>query len=735
MQRAGATRFAAWKGCNRMPLLLMTSQALTMIATLLVGAALIAVSSRAPARFPILLAYGIGLILAAALFALAISSTGHEALVLSSLAFCVVILLPLLIYLFALELAAPGRSRTFTILGLAAVLTAIIVILFWNQAQPGAFLSQPVQAGSASNTVQGVWASLYLVYACGIQLGAGILLLTYAASNRVALKLQPLAWIWGAILLAILIEAVGLGRLILLPNLETILLASAVMGLALLLFSRSRFQQMDVHHLSRDMVFEGWADGVMILNEQNQIIDLNPAAAHVLGVSIQDAYGKDVDQFLTNWNSLIQNSNTRDLEFKGSVNFNQQWRYFNVRLFPLQNHQGQDIAKTIILRDMTDRKTIAEIRQRARDEMFTLLHSFYNAASGSKTTNDFLKDALYQIAYSFNIQDSAIHLVDPASDNENSKLTLTALHGPLMQPANSLSTLYQKLDILNWIIENKQPLIVRNAKQDPRFAGFAQQEQNLSIAIFPMLNDQKVLGIMMIARTQLPGLGPDEIIRLNVVAEELASFIYTERQKQMSIAMAERERLVRDLHDSITQKLYGMVTMTEAFQAELESGKTSNTTKFMTRISENARLALKEMRLFLHQMRPVDLEHEGLVAVLRQRLDYVEGQSDIQARLIADDNIAMPTETELILYYIAQEALNNILKHARAKSVLIRLKSKRHAISLEITDNGCGFDPNQVEANSMGIKNMYMRAGQINAKIKITSAKGKGTKISLSVPQ
>ena len=155
----------------------------------------------------------------------------------------------------------------------------------------------------------------------------------------------------------------------------------------------------------------------------------------------------------------------------------------------------------------------------------------------------------------------------------------------------------------------------------------------------------------------------------------MASLIDSDRRRKLAITMKERERLMRDLHDSVSQKLYGLVTTTEAAQAAMEAGSNVDPRQEFARIGEHARQAVKEMRLFLYQMQQVDVEKDGLISVLHHRLLAVEGRADIKARLLSDEeDIPLSTEKQMMLYYIAQEALNNVLRHARAKSVLVTLK-------------------------------------------------------------
>jgi signal transduction histidine kinase len=255
---------------------------------------------------------------------------------------------------------------------------------------------------------------------------------------------------------------------------------------------------------------------------------------------------------------------------------------------------------------------------------------------------------------------------------------------------------------------------------------------NKCLLMLPLITGEQILGVLgLIRKSGLP-YGQDEIIRLTIVAEELASCIRSDRQRQMAIALEERQRLVHDLHDSITQKLYGLFLLTEAAQARLEGGSPVQPAE-MAKIGENARQALKEMRLFLFQMKPVDLEHTGLVAALHERLAAVEGRADIKARLLADEKIDLSLEKETMLYYIAQEALNNIMKHADAKSVTVYLKKRKTSVALEVVDDGHGFDPELIGKGGMGLKIMQERAAKLDGKLKIASVPGRGTTITVTI--
>jgi signal transduction histidine kinase len=178
--------------------------------------------------------------------------------------------------------------------------------------------------------------------------------------------------------------------------------------------------------------------------------------------------------------------------------------------------------------------------------------------------------------------------------------------------------------------------------------------------------------------------------------------------------------------------LYGLVTLTEAAQAAEEAGSQPDYHQVLFRIGENARQAVKELRLFLFQMQPIDLEKEGLISVLHHRLAAVEGRADIKARFLADENLSLSKRKEIALYYIAQEALNNVLRHAKAKSVDVILKQGYKYVTLEIIDDGCGFESTNLDRGGLGLKNIIERVKQENGKIKISSKPGEGTIIKVT---
>jgi signal transduction histidine kinase len=143
--------------------------------------------------------------------------------------------------------------------------------------------------------------------------------------------------------------------------------------------------------------------------------------------------------------------------------------------------------------------------------------------------------------------------------------------------------------------------------------------------------------------------------------------------------------------------------------------------------------ALREMRLLLHQLRPTLLEEHGFVNALQQRLDMVERRSNIDAQLIAQGDFKnLPQNVEDELFNIAQEALNNSLRHSKAGSVMVRLQENQGKITLSVGDDGIGFNTS-TKHSGMGLSNMQERANSIAGELSIHSEVGHGTQVSISV--
>jgi signal transduction histidine kinase len=152
------------------------------------------------------------------------------------------------------------------------------------------------------------------------------------------------------------------------------------------------------------------------------------------------------------------------------------------------------------------------------------------------------------------------------------------------------------------------------------------------------------------------------------------------------------------------------------------------------RLGEIAQQALQEMRLLVYELRPLALESEGLMGALEHRLETVERRAGIQARVLVEGEVELAPDLEEELYRIAQEALNNALKHAGASQVALSVRVTEGSVALEVTDDGQGFDLADIhDTGGLGLISMQERADKIGGQLTIRSAPGEGTTVSVRV--
>jgi PAS domain S-box-containing protein len=253
----------------------------------------------------------------------------------------------------------------------------------------------------------------------------------------------------------------------------------------------------------------------------------------------------------------------------------------------------------------------------------------------------------------------------------------------------------------------------------------------------PLSAGDKVLGILEVGwRAPYPYTEKDHAL-LTAIGQQMGVALENVRLQQHSQQLAvleERQRLSRELHDSVTQSVYSLTLFAEAGQEWAETGDLDRIRHSLTRIGEIAQQALKDMRLLVYELQPSHLEKEGLVGALRHRLNAVEKRAGVEARLLTDHTIELPKSVEEAFYGIAQEALNNALKHADADSVTVYVRASGKEVELEIVDDGRGFDPEAASGRGgLGLTTMRERAEKAGGSLRIVSMPGQGTRVRASV--
>ena len=203
-------------------------------------------------------------------------------------------------------------------------------------------------------------------------------------------------------------------------------------------------------------------------------------------------------------------------------------------------------------------------------------------------------------------------------------------------------------------------------------------------------------------------------------------------------AALERQRIARDLHDSVSQSLFSTTLHVRTAQhaLELEEFDTDGPVgEELREIGQLTRGALAEMRALIFELQPGTLAEEGLVAALSKQASALSAREGLAIEVDGpDERLPIGAEVEEQLYRIGQEALTNVVKHARASSATVRVAAIDDTVSLEVSDDGRGFDPAAVGPDHFGLRSMRGRVADHGGRLEITSTPGRGTALRVDVP-
>jgi len=233
------------------------------------------------------------------------------------------------------------------------------------------------------------------------------------------------------------------------------------------------------------------------------------------------------------------------------------------------------------------------------------------------------------------------------------------------------------------------------------------------------------------------GFTPEDVRILSLFADAAALAIENARLNEKVGQMAvveERQRLARELHDSVTQALYSIALYAEATRLALATGKVGVATENLQELHATAREAMLDMRMLIFELRPPVLAKEGLVSALQARLAAVETRAGLLTHLDVEGEKRLSLAVDTELFWIAVEALNNVVKHARATNLAVRLAYDDHTVNLEVCDDGIGFDPETArQGGGMGLGGIEERVQRIHGQWEIRSKPGEGTAVRVRV--
>lgn len=258
-----------------------------------------------------------------------------------------------------------------------------------------------------------------------------------------------------------------------------------------------------------------------------------------------------------------------------------------------------------------------------------------------------------------------------------------------------------------------------------------------AMLLTPLVVAGQPYGILAAYYHRSRAFSPEDLRGAQSLAGQAALGIESARLREQAgqaAALDERNRLARELHDSVTQSLYSVTLYAEAAARQVEAGNQAEVIDHLRALRDTSRDALREMRLLIYELRPPEIERIGLAAALRGRLQAVETRGGVHAELQQEGDENLPVSAQQELYHIAREALNNSLKHALAANIIVRLTYKPGGAVLEVQDDGAGFDSVAgMEAGGMGLHTMRERAQRIGAQLDVQTGPGEGTLVRVAL--
>ncbi|HEY6606228.1 MAG TPA: GAF domain-containing sensor histidine kinase [Gaiellaceae bacterium] len=306
----------------------------------------------------------------------------------------------------------------------------------------------------------------------------------------------------------------------------------------------------------------------------------------------------------------------------------------------------------------------------------------------------------------------------------------------------SLGPLPRTHGMLGAMLETAEPFRTQDIHQDPRFNGWwprGHPDMHSFLGV-PIVAPEGVIGAFYLTEKEGESnftVADQELIQLLAAHAAIAitnARLY-EQSRELSI-LSERNRLALELHDAVSQKLFSLVLNAEA-AATLLDRDANEARAQVVKLQELATQALDELRSLIFELRPPDLERDGLCGALRKHVDVLRRLQPTQIELKGDLELAPDLRRDQDVFRIAQEALQNALRHAHATHILLRLRAEDGRLLLDVEDDGVGFDPEAADVRSqrLGLTSMEERAQRLGARLEVRSAQGAGTTVHLEMPR
>ncbi len=573
----------------------------------------------------------------------------------------------------------------------------------------------------------GIWYWVHAAYSYGL-LGA-IMVITAVTALR---SPQPFRGQAASILLG-----GGLSLLITIPfslnnSRPTPLLLPLLSVLNSLIFTWAifRFRLLDLAPIARNALVESMTDGMLVVDDKNRVVDANPSWEKLTGIPLHLMIGRTMAQLPSPWADLADKVAQSDFQQEIVIQQHTGKRYLHLQSTTLTGRNGRSPGHLLLLHDLTPLKLMEtlEMRVAARTRDLATLYNVASLISQNQILQTILDGCL---TYILQATDGAAGVIFFGSPHA---LRIAAWQGATDMTDDFANELF-------WlqVAAGKDGFLVHDLTTDPRTAPFLAMPlpypSLIAAPICPQEQDQDKGALVIFGRTT-PCFNVEDLGLLLATAEQIGIALdndYLRRQAETAVLTAERHRLARDLHDSVTQLLYSQMLFADAAQKQLLNGRIQTTADHLDRLGATARQALREMRLLIYQLRPLDLSQADLFTAVQRRLEMVEQRAGLEIHVEGTWPQSLPTAVEEEIYHLIEEALNNALKHAAATAVTVAMHATENWLELQVSDNGRGFDPATVQPG-LGFNNLHERAAHLGGHLEISSIPGTGTAVKAGLP-
>ena len=503
-------------------------------------------------------------------------------------------------------------------------------------------------------------------------------------------------------------------------------------------------QQREAAQSELAALFASMTDAVVVLSKEGRYIRVPSTNAPRLLMPPEDLPGRlmtdvmppgQAEEFMSIIRQALDEQRTATVEYPLELEGSTYW--YSAAVSPISN---QEVV--VVARDITDRVNARQelehqVEERTR-ELTTLLRISSDVAS-TLDLGPLLSVVLEQVQEIADYERCSILTLEGDQFVLLDSRTTVGL-GPL-----SVSLPVDRGGPILSHIFRHQPVIIDDVTGDSATAiAYRESIGELRDTVFkgvrawmgvPLALKDRIIGILTLSHTQ-PGFYTERHAGLvSAIATQIAVAIENARlyeQAQQLAAVEERQRLARELHDSVSQALYGIALGARTARTLLDN-EPARAVEPVEYVLSLAEAGLAEMRALIFELRPESLETEGLVEALQKQTAATRARYGLDVRTELGEEPLLSLSEKEVFYRVAQEALHNVVKHAHASQVELKLMSEDGAVTLEVRDNGDGFDTATSFPGHMGLVSMRERATSLGASLNVESTPGAGTTVRLSL--